>query len=130
MSAIKILQQLVLHRQQKPDESFEAFVAVMFQVEVFWSVSPCCVVVGHQCFRGSCHLQLQGEAARISDDILPQYYTASHPRISRLRKISNPPENLLNSIIQQLLDFIYLWSGISYWADCDGTSETHWCQGI
>jgi len=28
--------------------SFEAFTAVMFQVEVFWVVTPCNVVVGYQ----------------------------------------------------------------------------------
>jgi len=34
--------------------SFEAFTAVMFQVEVFWVVTPCNVVVGYQRFRGPC----------------------------------------------------------------------------
>jgi hypothetical protein len=28
------------------DDSFEAFTEVMFQVEVFWVVTPCSVVVG------------------------------------------------------------------------------------
>jgi hypothetical protein len=31
---------------------FEAFTAVMFQVEVFWVVMPCGVVVGYQRYRG------------------------------------------------------------------------------
>jgi len=26
----------------------------MYQVEVFWAVTLCSVVVGYQCFRGSC----------------------------------------------------------------------------
>jgi hypothetical protein len=34
------------------DQSFEAFTAVMSQVEVFWVVTPCSVVVGYQRFRG------------------------------------------------------------------------------
>jgi hypothetical protein len=40
--------------------SFEAFTAVMFQVEIFWGVMPCSVVVGYQRFRGPCCLHLQG----------------------------------------------------------------------
>jgi hypothetical protein len=35
-----------------PDASLEAFIAMMFQVEVFWFVTPCSVVVGYQSFRG------------------------------------------------------------------------------
>jgi hypothetical protein len=31
--------------------SFEALAVVMFQVEVFWVVTPCSVVVGYQRFR-------------------------------------------------------------------------------
>jgi len=34
------------------------------QVEVFWVVMPCCVVVGYQRFRGPCSLQLQVEVFR------------------------------------------------------------------
>jgi len=30
--------------------SYEAFTAVMFQIQVFWLVTPCSVVVGYQCF--------------------------------------------------------------------------------
>jgi len=36
--------------------SFEAFTAVMFQVQVFWIVTPYIVVVGYQRFRGPCCL--------------------------------------------------------------------------
>jgi len=39
--------------------SFEAFTAVMFQVEVFWVVTPCNVVVGYQRFGGSCCLDMK-----------------------------------------------------------------------
>jgi len=35
----------------------------MFQVKVFWVVTPCSVVVGYQCLRGPCCLHLQGEVA-------------------------------------------------------------------
>jgi len=41
--------------------SFEAFTAVMFQVEVFWVVTQCSVMVGYQPFRGPCCLHLQPE---------------------------------------------------------------------
>jgi len=34
--------------------SFEAFVAVILQVEVFWVVMQCSAVVGYQCFTGPC----------------------------------------------------------------------------
>jgi hypothetical protein len=38
--------------------SFEAFTAVLFQVEVFWVVTPCNVAVGCRRFRGICYLQI------------------------------------------------------------------------
>jgi len=44
-------------RRQK---SKEVYISVC-QVKVFWVVMLCSVVVGHQCFRGSCYLHLQGE---------------------------------------------------------------------
>jgi len=37
--------------------------AVMFQVEVFWAVTPCSIVVGYQRFGGPCCLHLQGEVS-------------------------------------------------------------------
>jgi hypothetical protein len=40
------------------DASFEAFMAVMFQVYVFWVVTQCSVVVGYHRFRGQCCLHL------------------------------------------------------------------------
>jgi hypothetical protein len=42
------------------DASFESFNVVMFQVEVFWIVTPCIVVVGYRRFRGPCCLHLLG----------------------------------------------------------------------
>jgi len=44
--------------------SFEAFTAVMFQVDVFWVVTPCSVAVRRQRFGGPC-------------PTLPRHYTAS-----------------------------------------------------
>jgi hypothetical protein len=41
--------------------SSESFTSVMFQVDIFWVVTPCSVVVGYQCFGGSCCLHLQDE---------------------------------------------------------------------
>jgi len=43
--------------------SFEAFTTVMFQVEVFWAVTPRSAVVGYQGFECPCYLQLQGDVA-------------------------------------------------------------------
>jgi hypothetical protein len=40
---------------------FEVLTAVNIQVEVFWVVMPCSVVVGHQRFGGMCCLHLHGE---------------------------------------------------------------------
>jgi hypothetical protein len=42
---------------------FEAYMAMMVQVDVFWVVPPCSVVVGGQRFGGPCCLHLQGEAS-------------------------------------------------------------------
>jgi len=46
---------------QNSNASFKAFTAVMFQVKVFWVVTPYSIVVGYQHFRGPCCLHLQGE---------------------------------------------------------------------
>jgi hypothetical protein len=43
----------------------EAFKAVMFQVEVFWVVTPCSVVVGYQHFGGPCWLHHQRNFPRL-----------------------------------------------------------------
>jgi hypothetical protein len=40
------------------DVRFEVFMAVKIQVEVFWVVMSCGVVVGYQHFRGPCCLHL------------------------------------------------------------------------
>jgi hypothetical protein len=53
------------------DASFEAFTGVMFQVEVFWVVTPCSVVVGYQNFRSPWCLHLQGE---VYDKTLVSYH--------------------------------------------------------
>jgi hypothetical protein len=45
--------------------SSEAFIVVMFQVDIFWIVTPCSVVVGHLCFRDPCFLNVEGEVTRI-----------------------------------------------------------------
>jgi hypothetical protein len=55
--------------------SFEALTAVT-QVDVFWVLTPCSIVVGYQRFRSPCCLHLQGEVG-----ILPTHYTASQPSI-------------------------------------------------
>jgi hypothetical protein len=44
------------------DMSFEAFMAVMFHVKIFWVLTPGSVMVGYQCFRGPRCLHFQGEA--------------------------------------------------------------------
>jgi len=50
---------LYLVKKIKIDGSFEAFMAVMLQDEVFWVVTSWCVVVAYQHFRGPCCLSLQ-----------------------------------------------------------------------
>jgi hypothetical protein len=47
--------------QVKKENSFEAFTAVMFQVEVFWVVTLCSYMVGYQRFGGPCCFHLQGD---------------------------------------------------------------------
>jgi hypothetical protein len=46
--------QLYFYLLRNKCASFEAFTAVMSQVEVFWVVTPCGVVVGYQRFREPC----------------------------------------------------------------------------
>jgi len=57
--------------------SFEAFTAVMFQVEVFWVVTPCNVVVGYQRFRDPCCLCGHPTDGHGDVGILAQHCTAS-----------------------------------------------------
>jgi len=40
----------------------------MFQVEVFWVVTPCSVVVVYQRFGGPCCLHLQGDVAGMGNN--------------------------------------------------------------
>jgi len=47
---------LVKHRN-----NFTFTIILLVQVEVFWVVTPCRIVVGHQRFRGLPCLHLQGE---------------------------------------------------------------------
>jgi len=46
-----MLKNLVGRRHKRVDASSEAFTAVMFHVDVFCVMTPCCVVLGHQRFR-------------------------------------------------------------------------------
>jgi hypothetical protein len=50
---------------------FEGFAAVKIQVEVFWVLTPCVVMVGYQRFRGPCCLHLQGQ------EILASYHNTT-----------------------------------------------------
>jgi len=47
--------------------SFEAFIAVMFQVKVFWVVMLCSAVVGYQHIRGPRCLHLHPESGGSMD---------------------------------------------------------------
>jgi hypothetical protein len=49
---------------------FEVFIVVKIQVRVLWVVTLCSVVVGYQCFTGSCYLHLHPA----------EHYTVSQPR--------------------------------------------------
>jgi hypothetical protein len=50
------------------------------QVEIFWFVMPCSVVVGYQRFRSPCCSEDGVSMNLWNVGILPQYYTASQPR--------------------------------------------------
>jgi len=69
-----------------------SFMAVMFQVEVFWVVTPCSDVAGYQRFRGPCCIHLQGEdgSSMVPQIVgtLPRHYTASQPRRPLLDGVS------------------------------------------
>jgi len=55
-------------------ECFEAFTAVTFQVEVFWVVTPCSVVVGYQHFGGQCYT-LKMATALTSETLMSYHNT-------------------------------------------------------
>jgi hypothetical protein len=43
------------------DVRFEVSMTMKIQIEVFWVVMPCSVVVGYKYFKGPCWFHLQGE---------------------------------------------------------------------
>jgi len=57
--------------------SFEAFTAVMFQIEVSRVVTPCSVVVGNQRFGGHYCLHLQGEVTARTPETLISYHNTA-----------------------------------------------------
>jgi hypothetical protein len=57
--------------------SSEAFMAVIFQVEALWVVTPCSVVVGYQIFGGPCYPHVHFGT---SETLVPQHYTVSQAR--------------------------------------------------
>jgi len=57
----KIIQIAIYHYQNPTESKPEVLMVVKFQVEVFWVVTLCSVVVGYRCFRGTCYLHLLGE---------------------------------------------------------------------
>jgi len=68
-----------------PDVSSEAFMAVMFQVEILRFITPCSVSVGYQRFGGPCCLHLRGE---VTSEMLVSYHNIKRRR--------NPEELDLN----------------------------------
>jgi len=60
------------------DARSEVIKAVKIQVDAFWTVEPCSVVVGYQSFGGPCCL-------RLHVGILPQHYMPSKPRRHRFQ---------------------------------------------
>jgi hypothetical protein len=102
---------------------------VIFQVEVIWVGTPCCVLVGHKHCRGPCYLHLQGElriptfqrsvllpSSGWSEDwgimdlwnvgILPQHCTASNPRKPRLERL------YLTDFVPSVTRTDHRWSGV------------------
>jgi len=79
----------LLHKNISPIVRCEVYMAVNIQVNFFWVVMPCSVVVGYQHLRGPCWLHLQGGKAWTSETLvtLPQHYTASQPIRSRLESV-------------------------------------------
>jgi hypothetical protein len=63
---------------------------VIFQVKVFWVVTPCSVVVGYHSLQASMlplsllHPEDGGNMDACNFGISPQYYMASQPRTLRL----------------------------------------------
>jgi hypothetical protein len=72
-------------KTQGKDGRYDVFTAVKIQVEVFWVVTPCCVVIAYQRFGGPCCLQLQGDAqmgAAWSSQQLVSYHSTPRRRNS------------------------------------------------
>jgi hypothetical protein len=55
------------------DARFEAFMVMKVPAEVFWVVMLCNVMVGYQCFRGPCCLNLYSEDGGFSSEDLNLY---------------------------------------------------------
>jgi hypothetical protein len=60
------------------------------KIAVFWVLTPCIVVVGHQRFGGPCFFHLQSEergGKKVPRDVKPRHYTASQPRNPQLHLV-------------------------------------------
>jgi len=89
--------------------------AAMFQVYVFWAVTPCSVVVGYQRFRSPCYIEGAGSMNIRNFGILLQHYTVSQPRKHRLEvNIVLKQHTHWGDIALLSILCIYIWTGVMF----------------
>jgi hypothetical protein len=84
----------------------------MFEIEVFWDVTPCSVVVGYQRFRRPFHPRKGGSMDLWNVGILLQHYTASQLRKTRLTYFNAPPGRVVQKFSKDI------WKCRSQWPRC------------
>jgi hypothetical protein len=81
---------------------FETSTAVTLQVQVFWVVTPCNVVVGYQSFRGPCCLHAHHEGGSMD---LWNFGTLPHHMESQPRKSRLHPEDAGSMYLYTLVSY-------------------------
>jgi len=98
------------------------------QVEFFWVLTPCSDTVGYQHSSGPCCLpkpEDAGSKVLPNDSILPQHYTASHPR--RTRRFAVVKTSNLASLGCILLGG---WSWLRIISNCGLWCQRWWTSGF
>jgi uncharacterized membrane protein YgcG len=89
----------------------------MFQVQVFWVVTPCSVVVGYQCFGGPYCFHLQGEVAVRTSDTLVSYHNTTECHNTEGLDLKLNCISRCIHLFPELLELILVYFKLIFWKE-------------